>query len=103
MTKPNLNGAVLLQQRCNVYGAENDGGAERLLGGLSSSAPSRQWYCSNVSEGRFRMECEHGHRGQVMPLCRKHFQQYSHSVTFCPRCNMEPPGHKCDLVIRAVS
>lgn len=91
-----MSGIILRTEWCNVYGVES-GGATKMLGGLSKSRPTTQWYCDRRAIGRFIMECEHGHKGQVMPLCAKHRAQYGDSVTFCPRCNAEPPGHKCNL------
>lgn len=96
-------GAVLLKQRCNIYGGENDGGAKRVLGGLDERSPARQWYCKEISIGRFRMHCEHGHVGQEMPLCLSHFLQYKDAVSFCPRCNIPPSDHRCKLELREVS
>jgi len=90
--------ALLIVERCNIYGAET-GGAQRLLGGLSSSKVKTQWYCKNRSIARYFMQCAHGHRGQLMPLCESHRRQYGSSVTFCPKCNAEPPGHKCPLTL----
>jgi hypothetical protein len=74
------------------------------MGGLGESKIKHQWYCPKLAIARFRMECEHGHRGQVMPLCGDHYKEYSGGkVQFCPRCNQEPPGHKCKLEMREVS
>ncbi len=91
--------ALLLIERCNVYGAETGGIARgKALGGLAQGNPVQQFYCSSRAVGRFIMECEHGHKGQVMPLCGKHVTQYGGGrVTFCPACNSAPPGHKCAL------
>lgn len=94
--------AILLKEFCNIYGAET-GGTAVMLGGLSGQKSSQQWYCDNISVARFRMECEHGHRGQIMPLCQKHWKQYANGVQFCPRCNAAPPGHKCNLKLVTVS
>jgi hypothetical protein len=49
------------------------------------------------------MECEHGHRGQVMKLCGKHYREFKDKVTFCPRCNTNLPGHKCNLKLVTLS
>jgi hypothetical protein len=35
---------------------------ERFLG-------RHMWHCPRLAAGKFRMVCEHGHRGQPMPLC----------------------------------
>lgn len=85
-----------------MYGAET--GGARVLGGLSSSTPARQWYCPHVAVGRFYMQCAHGHRGQVMPLCQSHYQQYAQGVKFCPRCNSnDDKAHKCELTLVHIS
>lgn len=102
MSSPFGSGAVLLTRWCNIFGAET-GGREHMLGGLASQKPSRQWYCPTPSIGRYRMVCEHGHKGQVMDLCASHWKQFKDSVTFCPKCNAEPPGHKCTLRLEGIS
>jgi hypothetical protein len=94
---------VLMTEWCNPYGVET-GGAARLLGGLSSSKPFHQWACKTRAIGHFRMTCEHGHKGQMMPLCDMHAKQFkTRDMTFCPRCNAEPPGHKCKLSLTEIS
>lgn len=98
-----VSGAVLLSRWCNIFGGENDGGAKRVLGGLGPQTPARQWYCPTKSIGRYRMQCAHGHQGQIMDLCAKHVKEFGKAVTFCPRCNAEPPGHKCGLIMTEVS
>jgi hypothetical protein len=95
-------GLILLTRWCNIFG-DSEAGAKRVLGGLGSQKPSVQWYCKNPSAGRYRMECEHGHRGQIMEPCVVHLRQFRDAVTFCPRCNTDPPGHKCKLLIHEVS
>jgi hypothetical protein len=96
-------GAVLLSRWCNIFGNDTSG-AKRVLGGMGNAANvEKQWYCPTRAVIRCRMECEHGHRGQVMDLCAKHHREFRESVTFCPRCNQEPPGHKCKLVLTEVS
>ena len=99
-----LIGAVMLNQYCNIFG-EHTNGAQTYMGGLGdASQVDKQWYCPNQYIGRYRMECEHGHVGQMMKLCGQHFRQFRASVTFCPRCNTdENNGHKCKLVLKAVS
>lgn len=101
---PNLNGAVIIgRDWCNIYG-DDINGAKTYLGGLgNANAVDKQWYCPTRSIGRYRMECEHGHKGQVMKLCGKHFRQFRIAVTFCPKCNELPPGHKCSLVLKGIS
>lgn len=99
-----LIGAVVLQPFCNIFGDEISG-AKVVLGGLEDpSRVDRQWYCPTHAIGRWRMECEHGHRGQVMKLCGKHFREFRDAVTFCPACNTNPEkGHKCNLKLLPVS
>lgn len=94
--------ATLLSPWCNVYGGE--GSNVKNLGGLGDE-PDVKWYCKNRSSGRFRMECEHGHRGQIMPLCEDHYRQYRNSVEWCPRCNIPDTGsdHRCRLTLEHVS
>jgi hypothetical protein len=100
---PNLSGAVLLSDWCNIYG-DDINGAVRVNGGLETGKAWKQWYCPNKMIGRFRMVCEHGHRGQIMKLCQSHYNQYSGGkVTFCPRCNIPPNDHKCRLDMVPVS
>lgn len=95
-------GAVLLSRWCNIFGDDNP---KRVLGGLADiNRERRGWYCPTRSVGRFRMVCEHGHQGQIMDLCARHVTEFGHGkVTFCPRCNAEPPGHKCELKMVEVS
>lgn len=94
--------AGLLKARCNIFGAET--GGARLLGGLGTEKVSRQWFCPSESVGRFVMECEHGHKGQIMPLCQKHYMEFRNSVSYCPPCNTdEATGHKCRLALHHVS
>lgn len=100
--RPNT-GLILLTKFCNIFGGENDGGAKAVLGGIGPQKPDRQWYCPTKAIGRYVMECEHGHRGQIMHLCAKHFREFGDAVTFCPKCNTNAPGHKCKLVMREVS
>ncbi len=92
---------TLLTEWCNIFGAESGGG--RLLGGLSSSKPKVQWYCPTRAVVHARMTCRHGHHGQMMGVCGKHFREFEKAVTFCPRCNQDPPGHKCRLVLESIS
>ena len=95
-------GGVILNGFCNIFG-DDINGATKVLGGLGNQAPDKQWYCPSRWVGRYRMTCEHGHRGQVMKLCKKHVTEFSGKVTFCPRCNAEPPGHKCKLVMEEMN
>jgi len=99
-----MRGATILSRDfCNIFG-DDINGARTYLGGLgNANAVDKQWYCPTRSIGRFRMTCEHDHKGQIMKLCMSHYFQFRKSVTFCPACNTQPPGHKCDLVLTAVS
>lgn len=96
-------GLGILTQWCNIFGGENDGGAKAVLGGIGPQEPSRQWYCPTPSIGRYQMSCPHGHHGQIMHLCGKHFREFRTAVTFCPACNTNSPGHKCALVMEGLS
>lgn len=97
------SGVGIAYERCNIYGAET-GGAQYTLGGLEG-APTHQWYCKHRSVGKFRMECEHGHKGQPMPLCTVHIRDIkSRDIEFCPRCNTDPEnGHRCTLLLTEIS
>jgi hypothetical protein len=105
-TKPiDLKGAVLLSPWCNIFG-DDINGAQRILGGLESATGKKvqQWYCPTRSIGRFRMQCAHGHKGQIMKLCQKHLTEFSGGkIVFCPRCNIPPNDHKCKVEIKALS
>lgn len=96
-------GILIKTQWCNIFGGENDGGAKAVLGGIGPQQPDRQWYCPIPAIGRYQMFCEHGHKGQIMHLCGKHFRQFRADVTFCPACNSNPPGHKCSLTLEGLS
>lgn len=96
------NGGVLLSDWCNIFG-DSTNGAERVLGGLSDARPDRQWYCPTRSVVRVRMVCEHGHKGQVMKLCQKHYTEFNGKVKFCPRCNIPPNDHQCTLRMETVA
>lgn len=96
-------GLILLTKFCNIFGGENDGGAKAVLGGIGPQTPARQWICKNKSIGRYTMECEHGHKGQIMHLCGSHKKEFGDAVTFCPSCNTNAPGHKCKLTMTEVS
>ena len=98
-----FTGAVLLSEWCNIFGDATNG-AKRFLGGQAdASTVERQWYCPTRSIGRWRMECEHGHKGQIMKLCGSHLKEFRSKITYCPPCNVAPPGHKCGLTLIAVS
>lgn len=99
-------------QWCNAYGGEYAGPAEvRNLGGLGRAPDQKgdtNWHCDRLKVGRFRMACEHGHIGPIVPLCEKHRAEFfakceSNDLTFCPRCNQEPPGHKCRIEMYHIS
>jgi hypothetical protein len=87
---------------CNIFG-DDINGARRFLGNLKDAKNVRhQWYCPTKAVGRFRMVCAHGHHGQIMDLCMKHYLRYKDCVTFCPRCN-GTDDHKCRLYMEHVS
>lgn len=72
LAPPALGGAVLIKQRCNPYGREDD--RVRLLGGLyperrASALALEMGFCPRPAEGVYRMVCRCGHQGQAMPLC----------------------------------
>ena len=95
---------TLMTEWCNPYGVET-GGAKRFLGGLSSAKPFHQWACKTRSIGTFRMTCEHGHKGQPMPLCAFHARKFKvrEKPQFCPRCNSTLPGHRCEITLTEIS
>lgn len=92
-----------IRQWCNPYGVET-GGAKNM-GGLGTDPVKYQWACKEPAIARFRMECAHGHRGQVMPLCHLHANEFSKKdITFCPRCNQDPKtAHNCRLQLKEIS
>jgi hypothetical protein len=98
-----VNTPSIIFKRCNPFGAET-GGASKYMGDKAPKALFHQWYCRERAAIRCRMTCEHGHVGQVMDLCMKHFTQFRfRDMTYCPTCNREPPGHKCVLSLLEVS
>jgi hypothetical protein len=98
---PRVNGSGLLKSRCNVYGGEQS--TVRMLGGLGRQ-PTTRFFCPEESVGRFQMKCPHGHVGQIMPLCDKHYMQYRNVVSFCPACNAPGMvGHKCRIALFHIS
>lgn len=101
MTRPTAPGIV--RTWCNPYGAET-GGAKRFLGDTDAAkGVFHQWHCENPAEVRCRMQCEHGHVGQVMNLCRQHFTAFKmRDMTFCPTCNRSN-DHKCLLSLTEIS
>ena len=85
----------LLTARCDPYGAES---TIKLMGGTVDEKHKGKynWYCPQRADGRFRFvckggdygmrqandsglvkayHCDGGHKGVVMPLCRKHQQE----------------------------
>lgn len=102
MGAPDFTGAVLLSDWCDLFGNGNMRGNEKVLGGLGSQQASTHWHCRNKSIGRFRMVCEHGHKGQVMKPCQTHYNEFNNQVKFCPRCNADS-DHKCNLTMEPVT
>jgi hypothetical protein len=93
--------ATLLSEWCNIFGGETSNVVN--LGGLGGR-PDVNWFCPTLAVGKFRMTCAHGHKGQIMAICQKHYDQFKSQVKFCPRCNPpDQPGHRCDLVMEHVS
>lgn len=96
---------------CNPYGAENTSGADNL-GGFDPRPVAVQWHCGARAEHRFRWVCEHGHLGPIVPLCRRHWEEFSadpavpwpvrRAVRFCPRCNIVS-DHRCRVRLVTVS
>lgn len=83
--------------RCNPFGHSTGRGGDRgprhLMGGLYSAAfeGEKKWYCPNPSDGRYRMTCSCGHRGQEMHLCYQHVQMIGRRMAgICPPCVMPP-------------
>jgi hypothetical protein len=115
---PSLNGAVLLSgapgvvtEWCNPYGAESDGitrtarkpSDQRFLGERGHKV-FHQWSCQKRAVGHFRMICEHGHRGQMMPLCADHAGVFrKRQIEYCPRCNIPPGDHRCKITLTEIS
>jgi hypothetical protein len=87
----------LLTQRCDPFGAESN---PLLLGGTRDNKHIGKimWHCQEPAVGRYRMictggdygyraqadhgliaayHCDGGHKGQVMPLCRKHVRDFT--------------------------
>ena len=61
---------AVLMGICDPFGRES-GGPKRLLGGFYGPEyeGNHKWGCTRRAEGRYRMICQCGHKGQVMPLC----------------------------------
>lgn len=86
---------------CNPYGAET-GGAKRFLGETGHKV-FHQWHCDNLANGRYILECAHGHRGIIMHLCDPHARAYrNRDIEYCPRCNLES-DHRCTITLREAS
>lgn len=97
-------GAVLISDWCDIFG-DDINGAKRILGGLENdnARVTTNWYCPTRAVGRFRMVCDHGHKGQVIKPCEKHRREFDGKVKFCPRCNIPPNDHRCTLRMEPVS
>jgi hypothetical protein len=66
-----VTGTAVVTRRCNPYGHET-GGPRHLLGGMYGpeyEGDKYKWTCERRAEGRYRMTCRCGHRGQEMWLC----------------------------------
>lgn len=90
----------LRTQWCNIFGGESvhRRGLEgvRNLGGLGAQPEEvaraggdvKMWFCPIPAVGKFQLMCEHGHKGEPMPLCEKHRKEFGDGqIEFCPRCN----------------
>jgi hypothetical protein len=86
--------AGLVVQRCSAYEQRAGAGPRHLEGGfydLASLGP-HIWVCKARSDGRFRMECVHGHRGQPQHLCNGHVAMIRRRGSgVCPPC-VHPPA-----------
>ena len=89
---------------CNPYGSEGTRGPQKYLGAdVPQGARVTQWHCDNHATIRARMQCEHGHTGQIMDLCAAHFAEFKlKDMTFCPTCN-RTNDHKCYLTLTEIS
>jgi hypothetical protein len=93
--------AAVITRRCNPYGHET-GGPRHLLGGIYSAAYEgrQKWHCENPATLRVRMECENGHRGQVMDLCQSHAVEIQRRQSdLCPPCAFPPEARQWHEVI----
>ena len=86
-------GSGIAVARCTAYEDGNGRGPRHLEGGfydLRSLGP-HVWVCKARSDGRFRMECVHGHKGQVQDLCQGHVQMIrKRGSGVCPPCAHPP-------------
>jgi hypothetical protein len=89
--------AGILVRRCNPYGHSTGRGGDRgprhLGGGLwgPEYEGAQKWQCINPADGRYRMTCACGHRGQEMWLCYPHVAMISkRQAGICPPCVMPP-------------
>lgn len=113
------------------YGSENPGGhAVNNLAAFEGAVPAvvkDQWNCDRRDTHRFRYVCEHGHAGNIVWLCPKHWAEFNgetvypdsgqpvpwpirRAISFCPRCNAGqglprgvPADHKCRVRLEHVS
>jgi hypothetical protein len=101
---------------CSAYGGERKGGAQ-VFGGFLDNPITTMNICRERADHRFRWRCECGHLGEIVPLCRNHYLEFSGSreapwnvrrdVRACPRCASmaETPEqqHKCKVRLETVS
>lgn len=106
-----------VSRRCNAYGAENKGGHSVVFGGFLDNPVSVQPYCTNMAEHRFRWVCACGHAGEIVDLCKQHYDEFTGSrdapsnlrrdVRSCPRCASlaarPEEQHKCKVRLVTVS
>jgi len=89
-------GDGLVVVRCSAYETANGQGPRHLEGGfygLESLGP-HVWICTARSDGRFRMSCRCGHRGQPQDLCNGHVAMIRKRASgVCPPC-VHPPAER---------
>lgn len=86
-------GPAIVVKRCNPFGHGTDAGPRHLLGGLYGPQYEGRikWNCQNPATVRAFMECAHGHKGQLMDLCRAHVGEIQKRMSgICPPCVMPP-------------
>ncbi len=91
MTAVATRNTGLLRAKCDPYGSES---AIKLLGGVypEKYAGKTMWHCRNYADGRYRAECQLGHKsGCIMPLCYDHVRSLqARQMGLCPRCAYPP-------------
>jgi hypothetical protein len=88
---------------CNPYGHES-GGPRHLMGGVYGPEyeGTHKWTCANLAELRVRMQCQLGHRGQIMKLCRQHVAEISRrQAGLCTVCAWPPEARMHNAAVEA--